>query len=244
MTSTLNQRPARSPRRRDKRVIRQMIEHDAIREVGGDEYRRRVKRIYEGPKGALLATCSALSLHVPLGERLFRRRRFDLRGARRILDVGSGAGQITGHLLRYADPDAEIFCTDLSHAMLRRARQRLGSDRPTMGCRRPGTAALCQRRRSTVSPVGYVLEHLKAPEPGLAEMARVLAPGGRMFLSTTEDTYAGAWTSRIWLCRTYNRRELRNVCQRVGLAWKRELWFTPAHRLLRAGGICVELQKT
>ena len=56
-------------------------------------------------QGAMLATCSMLSLHTAFGERLFRERKFDLRGARRILDVGSGAGQLAKHVLKYADPE-------------------------------------------------------------------------------------------------------------------------------------------
>ena len=68
-----------------------------------------------------------ISLHTPLGARMFRERKFDLRGARRILDVGSGAGQIAKHLIKYADREAEITCFDLSYEMLRRARNRLKS---------------------------------------------------------------------------------------------------------------------
>ena len=65
-----------------------------IRTASSDEYRQKVKRVYGGPKGAMLAACSMVSLHVPLGERLFKTRKFDLNGLRSILDVGSGAGQI------------------------------------------------------------------------------------------------------------------------------------------------------
>jgi ubiquinone/menaquinone biosynthesis C-methylase UbiE len=88
---------------------------------------------------------------------------------------------------------------------------------------------------------GYVLEHLPDARLGLSELARVLQPGARMLLLTTEDTFSGAWTSRMWCCRTYNRRELAEVCRSVGLDWGRELWFSPMHKALRAGGICVEL---
>ena len=58
-----------------------------------------------------------------------------------------------------------------------------------------------------------------------------MLPGARMLLLTTEDNFAGAWTSRIWCCRTYNRRELARICEDVGLRWHRELWFTRMHKV-------------
>jgi hypothetical protein len=64
-----------------------------------------------------------------------------------------------------------------------------------------------------------------------------------MFLLTTEDTFAGAWTSRLWCCRTYHRQELVDLCQSLGLVVNQELWFTRLHQKLRAGGICLELQR-
>ena len=60
---------------------------------------------------------------------------------------------------------------------------------------------------------GYVLEHLPDPRTGLAELARVMVPGGKMLLLTTEDNFGGAWTSRVWCCRTYNRQELLRICR-------------------------------
>src|SRR3990172_7900321 len=120
------QRPPRRKKRRRK-VLNELVENDLIRQVSYDAYRAKVMDVYGGPKEALLATCSMLSLHVALGERLFRTRRFDLRGMKSILDVGSGAGQIAKHLLKYADPGAQITCIDLSRQMLLRARRRLKS---------------------------------------------------------------------------------------------------------------------
>jgi ubiquinone/menaquinone biosynthesis C-methylase UbiE len=90
---------------------------------------------------------------------------------------------------------------------------------------------------------GFVLEHVPDARVGLAEMARVLEPGGRILLIATEDSYFGAWTSRVWCCQTYNRQELMRTCESLGLLWKQELWYTRFHKLLRFGGICVEIQK-
>jgi ubiquinone/menaquinone biosynthesis C-methylase UbiE len=90
---------------------------------------------------------------------------------------------------------------------------------------------------------GYVLEHLPDAKVGLAELSRVMMPGARMLLLVTEDNFSGAWTSLMWRCRTYNRRDLARTCEEVGLMWHRELWYTGVHKVLRAGGICVELMK-
>ena len=223
-------------------AINRIVENDFIRRVSADEYRSKIKDVYGGPKGALLATASKVSLHIQLGRRLIRTRKFDLHGLKSILDVGSGAGQIAGHLLEFADHDARIVCTDLSEQMLRRARQRLKSNRPEFIAADVTNLPFADGTFDGIT-CGYVLEHVPDPVHGLSEMARVLRKGGRMLLLATEDNFSGAWTSRLWYCQTYNRRELRELCESLGLHWKKELWFTPMHKAIRAGGICVEIEK-
>lgn len=222
--------------------INRVVENDLIDRVSPDEYKNRIKDVYGGRQGALLATASRLSGHIQMGRRIIGSRQFDVRGMRSILDIGSGAGQLAGHLLKYADRDTRITCVDLSRNMLCRARRRLQSDRPLYVaadvCSLPfadGTfdGATC----------GYVIEHVPDTQAGLAEIARVLRRGGRLLLLATEDTFSGAWTSRIWCCRTINRRALREMCEAVGLRWKQELWFTQMHKALRAGGICVDIER-
>lgn len=234
----------KSPRRAKgrNRPLHRLVENDLIRKVSIEKYQEKLRKVYGGPKGALLATCSKLSLHSPLGERIFRQRRFDLRGCRRILDVGSGAGQIAKHLLKYADRDTEITCSDLSHKMLRRARARLKSCETRFVASDLVHLPFADGSFDAVT-CGFVLEHLPDPKPGLAEISRVLAAGGRLLLLTTEDSFSGAWTSRLWYCRTYNRSELKATCESLGLIWRQELWYTRMHKALRAGGICVEIVK-
>ena len=190
----------------------------------------------------MLARFSMLSGHLPFGDRLLRSRQFDLSGSLDILDVGSGAGQIIGHLLKYADRRARITGIDISHAMLRRAHHRLRSNRPNLI-----TADLAHLpfEDATFDCVTccYVLEHLPDARTGLAEIARVMQPDARMLLFTTEDSFGGAWTSRMWACRTYNRRELLKICHELGLSLVQELWFSRMHKLLRVGGIGLELRK-
>ncbi len=225
-----------------KKMLHRIVENDSIRRLSLDEYQEKVRSVYGGPKGALLATCSKLSLHEPLGERLLRVRKFDLRGVQSILDVGSGAGQIAKHLIKYADRDARLTCCDLSLPMLRRARTRLKSPWPRYVVGDIGLLPFDNESFDCVT-CGYVLEHLPDPRVGLGEVSRVLKTGGRMLLLTTEDSFGGAWTSRMWCCRTYNRAELRRICLELGLHWTNELWFTRVHKMFRAGGICVEIEK-
>ncbi len=228
-----------------KRVINKfnkIVENDLISRVSYEEYREKVRDVYDGPQGALLATASLLSGHIAAGDRLLRERKFDLRGAKQILDVGSGAGQIAKHVLKYADNDATLTCFDLSFEMLRRARNRLKNEAP-----RHLVADLTRLPFADGSfdcvTCGYVLEHLPDARSGLTELARVMKTGSRMLLLATEDNFSGAWTSRLWCCRTYNRHDLYNTCQDLGLAWNKELWFSRMHKVFRAGGICVELVK-
>lgn len=228
-----------------KKVINKLnkiVENDLISRVSYEEYREKVRDVYDGPQGALLATASLLSGHLALGDRLLRERQFDLRGAKHILDVGSGAGQIAKHVLKYADSDASLTCFDLSFEMLRRARNRLKSEAPRHLVADLSRLPFADGSFDCVT-CGYVLEHLPDARSGLTELARVMRTGSRMLLLTTEDNFSGAWTSRLWCCRTYNRHDLYNTCQDLGLAWNKELWFSRMHKVFRAGGICVELVK-
>jgi SAM-dependent methyltransferase len=231
-----------SPEDPRPRGLNAVIESTMPRRRSFLDYRRFVQNHYDGLPGALTAVTGVLTGHEALAGRLIRPGAFDVRGRKRILDAACGNGRYSRFLLRYADADAKLTTFDLSPKMLERARTRLKSDRVTHAVadltRLPyadGTfdAVVC----------GWVLEHLPDPRPGLRELARVLAPGGQLLLLSTEDTVTGAICSRLWHCRTYNRRALREACAECGLTWEREMWFSGLHRLLRLGGIIVELRR-
>jgi SAM-dependent methyltransferase len=206
------------------------------------DYRRLVRDHYDGLPGALTKVTGLVTGHEALAGRLIRAGGFDVRGAKSILDAGCGNGRYTRYLLRNADTDARITAFDLSPKMLRRARARLGSTRVTHVA-----ADLTRLPYANASfdaiVCGWVLEHLPDPRPGLAELARVLRPGGKLLLLATEDTLTGAWCSRLWHCRTYRRAALREASEACGLRWERELWFSRLHERLRLGGIIVELHR-
>ncbi len=225
-----------------RKGFRRLVEFKGMRKLSLQQYQNHVRQMYDGPAGAVLALGSLISLHQPLVGHMLRRKVFDVTRFQNILDVGSGAGQILGHLLRETQPAVNLVAYDLSTQMLRRARARVKSDRPVF-------IAGDLMRLPFIDDVfdcvtcGWVLEHLPDPSPGLFELGRVLRPGGSLLLLTTEDTISGAFVSRTWKCRTYNRQKLKDTCDQAGLPWKEQLWFTPVHRFFKMGGILVEASK-
>jgi SAM-dependent methyltransferase len=203
-------------------------------------YRRFIQKHYDGLPGALTSVSGLLTGHEALAGRLIRPGAFDVRGCRRILDAGCGNGRYSRVLLKRADPDARVTACDLAPKMLARARKRLDPARVTFAVadltRLPYADGLFD-----AAVCGWVLEHLPDPRLGLRELARVLRPGGKLLLLTTEDNVTGRWCGKLWHCRTYRRAELRRVCAECGLRWGRELTFSPVHSRLRLGGIIVEL---
>jgi len=232
-----------SPPESNQSVVRRiprLLEFRGIRKWGLEQYRRQVRKIYDGPAGQMLPLGSILSLHEPLAGHLLRTKKFDISRFHDILDVGSGAGQLLRHILRFAQPDARIVGCDLSTQMLRRAQRRLRSSRPIM-CTADITSLPFADNSFDCITCGWVLEHLPDPRPGLAEFARVLRPNGSILILATEDTFSGAVVSWTWKCRTYSRQELRQACEDVGLTWRSEIWFTRFHEFFKMGGILIEV---
>jgi ubiquinone/menaquinone biosynthesis C-methylase UbiE len=222
--------------------LRRVLESKDPKRRSFADYRRYIQRHYDGLPGALTAVTGRLTGHETFAGRLIRHDAFDVRGCKHILDAGCGNGRYSKFLLSAADADTFITGFDYSQQMLQRARKRLRNARVTHVAadltRLPYPDAFFD-----AIVCGWVLEHLPDPMPGLRELVRVLRPGGKLLLLATEDTFTGAWCSRLWHCRTYNRKELRNVAEECGLHWVRELWFSRLHERLHLGGIIVEMRR-
>ena len=239
----LTKKPRRKRTKSQKKRLRKLVEFKGINRGDTPKYKRSVEKHYDGPAGAVLSVASKVSLHEPLLGHLLKSGKFDVSRFQNILDIGSGAGQILGHLVKLANPTARLIGFDLSHEMLRRARTRVRSDRPSYISGDMTKLPFADESFDCIT-CGWVIEHPPDPAPGLREFERVLEPGGSLLLLATEDTVAGAFTSRTWKCRTYNRRELEQACDAAGLNWTEEFWFTPVHKVLKAGGILVEAKKS
>jgi len=206
------------------------------------EYKRFIQGHYDGIAGALTAVTGFITGHEALAGRLIRPGAFDVRGCKRILDAACGNGRYSKFLLKHADRDALLTSFDLSPKMLLRAQARLHNSRVSHAVADLTRLPYADGSFDAIV-CGWVLEHLPDPLPGLKELSRVLSAGGKLLLLCTEDTFTGAWCSRLWHCRTYNRKELKEKCQACGLHCEKEHWFSGLHRLLHLGGIIIELRK-
>jgi SAM-dependent methyltransferase len=225
-----------------RKGLGRLLESSQPRRRPFGEYKSFIRDHYDGLPGALTAVTGLVTGHEALAGRLIRPGAFDVRGCKRILDAACGNGRYSKFLLRRADADAVITAFDLSPRMLHRARARVRSPRVTHAVADLTKLPYADSSFDAVV-CGWVLEHLPDPAPGLRELARVLAPGGKLLLLSTEDTLTGAVCSRLWHCRTYNRAELKKRCGDCGLSWQREMWFSGLHRVLKLGGIIVELRR-
>jgi ubiquinone/menaquinone biosynthesis C-methylase UbiE len=102
-----------------------------------------------------------------------------------LVDIGCGTGEVTGRL-RAACPGLRVAGVDASLTLLAHARSR---GIPVAG----GSAGRLPLRSGSAGSVllRYVLQHLPAPEPALAEARRVLRPGGLLAVVEVDEALWG-----------------------------------------------------
>ena len=106
-----------------------------------------------------------------------------VREGERVLDVAAGSGDLAFDFAKRAGASGEVWLTDINRAMLERGRDRLldrGRPLPAVQCDAEGLP-FPSNYFDCVS-VAFGLRNMTRKDAALAEMRRVLKPGGRLLV--------------------------------------------------------------
>ncbi len=107
----------------------------------------------------------------------------DLRGGEQVLDIAAGTGDLTRAFAKAVGPRGTVLHTDINEAMLREGRNRLideGVLTPSLLC--DAEALPFANERFDLVSVAFGLRNMTHKDQALAEMCRVLKPGGRLLV--------------------------------------------------------------
>ncbi|HEY2572291.1 MAG TPA: ubiquinone/menaquinone biosynthesis methyltransferase [Solirubrobacteraceae bacterium] len=169
---------------------------------------RQVRAMFDGIAGVydLLNTAMTAGLH-----HRWRARAADLARVRpgsRVLDVATGTGDLAIELAGRVAPDGEVVGSDFAEGMLARARAKAASRRG-LGARPrfewgDALALPYEDDEFDAATVGFGARNFSDLHRGLAEMVRVVRPGGRVVvLEITTPTrpplsiFYGVWFDRV-----------------------------------------------
>ncbi|GLQ24231.1 hypothetical protein GCM10007853_21050 [Algimonas ampicilliniresistens] len=147
---------------------------------------------------------------------------------KRVLDCGIGTGAFSTALIKSTPYPIELHGVDISPEMISCARKQL---------ERYGVTPHLSVADARSLPYGdnqfdlvmaaHMLEHLAEPQATLAEMTRVLKPGGRLLLCITRNSLLGRHIQLKWRTHAINRQTARRWLQAIGLS---DIQFPKPHR--------------
>lgn len=157
--------------------------HFGFQEVVEDEKAQRVADVFDSVAQRYDLMNDLMSGGLHRLWKAFAIAKSGVRAGSRILDVAGGTGDLALAFARTLGDDGQVWLTDINHAMLTRGRDRL-SDKgfivPVAQCDAeklpfPGDYFDCVT-------VAFGLRNMTHKDLALAEMRRVLRPGGRLLV--------------------------------------------------------------
>ena len=157
--------------------------HFGFESVDEREKARRVRGVFDSvaPRYDLMNDLMSLGLH--RAWKAFTVLAADVRPGHRVLDLAGGTGDLAQAFARKAGPSGLVVHTDINASMLRVGRDRLldaGVVLPTV---------VCDAEKLPFAPdsfdrvsVGFGLRNMTHKAEALAEMHRVLRPGGKLLV--------------------------------------------------------------
>jgi len=157
--------------------------HFGYEQVSAAEKALKVARVFSSvaPRYDLMNDLMSLGLH-----RAWKAFAVAVSGVRvgdRVLDIAGGTGDLARAFARRVGPSGEVWLTDVNRQMLALGRDRLFDEGLTLPVAQCDGERLpfCSDRFDCVS-VAFGLRNMTRKQRALAEMARVLKPGGRLLV--------------------------------------------------------------
>jgi demethylmenaquinone methyltransferase/2-methoxy-6-polyprenyl-1,4-benzoquinol methylase len=157
--------------------------HFGYAQIPEDEKAGKVADVFDSvaPRYDLMNDLMSLGLH--RAWKAFAVAASGVRAGDRVLDVAGGTGDLARAFARRVGPTGEVWLSDINGAMLRVGRDRLldaGLAAPILQC----DAERLPLRSGTFDcvSVAFGLRNMTHKEAALAEMGRVLRPGGRLLV--------------------------------------------------------------
>jgi len=148
-------------------------------QVTPDEKTRRVRGVFDSVTGKYDLMNDLMSWGMHRGWKRFAVAVSGVRTGQRVLDIAGGTGDLARLFAQRVGATGTVVHTDINGAMLSAGRDRLldlGIALPTVQCN--GEALPFRDRLFDCVSIGFGLRNVTRKERALAEMARVLAPGG------------------------------------------------------------------
>ncbi len=157
--------------------------HFGFESVDEGEKAQRVRGVFDSvaPKYDLMNDLMSLGLH--RAWKAYTVAVADVREGHQVLDIAGGTGDLARAFARKAGASGCVVHTDINLAMLTTGRDRLldeGLALPTVVC--DAERLPFRGERFDVVSVAFGLRNMTHKELALAEMARVLKPGGRLLV--------------------------------------------------------------
>jgi len=183
-----------------------------FRKVGEAEKAGRVAEVFDRVAERYDVMNDLMSLGLHRYWKAFAIARARPRPGERVLDVAAGSGDLAAALARRVGAGGEVWATDVNRKMLERGRDRLldaGVLAPAVQC----DAERLPFRTGYFDcvTVGFGLRNMTHKEQALAEMARVLKPGGRLVVLE----FSHVWSPLKPLYDLYSFRVLPWLGERV-----------------------------
>lgn len=212
------------------------------------DYRMNIQRLYDRV-GTWFYSFFFIVAGYRAAIRDFLRREVDRLGIEtgiRVLDAGIGTGFLTINLLKSSRHRLRVTGLDFSRGMQADLKKRLLQ----AGVRNHVTLLQADIQRIPLAGASFdlvvssaAIEYLSDIETGIAEMARVLRPGGKLLIIATRSSPMGKFVAAIWKNKALDPDRMIRILQSHHIRHIRRLSFGKIYFHINAWGMILVGEK-